>query len=623
MVRNPFACIFLFILLGAHGLHASQWDGNGLFRIDSLIGVSRDGDVQFAFGHEKPADSLFLDTVSNYTMEQFVLHVDRRPFWIRVSLTNQNAEQIRTTIRLSQPHTADNIILIHNGTAYHGIAPKGDHGYYYADLVIPAGKSVLYVRNESVLIRVFPRVDLVHHESMAEDDIDKFLQSRYSIVFLIAFLGLLMFQSIYVFVQFWINRLPEYLNYLFFILCLLVYFFCRLDYWYNTGFMMDGIPVLAPYLNDVFLLAPFIFYLRFCRWFIDTVNHYPRTHGVIKIVEKGIVGLIILSVVFVSQYQSGWSILLVRVFTIVFFIFSIFVIWQFYRQNNKLVNFILVGSFFALVGNALAVLLPVFGVHPNFDHSFFTMSGIVAEIMMFNIGLSFKIKTIQAEKIQAQNAVIHELDRSRKYMQEMEGMRSQIADDLHDDVGSTLSSISVYAELGLQGDENTRLSMLGRISDASQRMMSAMNDIVWAIHSKNDSLGDLTDKMRQFATERLVGENVTFKLDNEKLIDNLHLTMRARRNILLMFKEAVHNALKHGKAKNVLCAVKSITSGLSVMIKDDGVGFDPHRVKSGNGITSMRKRATELGGSFEIESVQGKGTTIFFTVPLNKLTIET
>ncbi|MFM7080037.1 MAG: 7TM diverse intracellular signaling domain-containing protein, partial [Bacteroidota bacterium] len=459
--------------------------------------------------------------------------------------------------------------------------------------------------------------------SIAQDDSAKFLESRFTILLLVAFLGLILFQSVYVFVQFWISRLPEYLNYFFFLLCLMVYFFVRLDYWYNTGFMMDGIPALAPYLNDVFLLAPFVFYLRFSRFFIGTVTNYPKINNVIKIVEKGVVGLIVLSVVFVSLYKTEWSIWMIRAFTIVFFVFSIFVIWHFYRQHDKLVNSILLGSMFALVGNALAVLLSVFGADIDFDHSLFTMSGIVAEVMMFNIGLSYKAKTTQAEKIKAQNAVIHELDRSRKYQQELEGMRSQIADDLHDDVGSTLSSISVYSELGLQGDENARMSMLKKISDASQRMMSAMNDIVWAIHSKNDSLGDLTDRMRQFATERLIGEDVTFQLENEKMIDNLHLTMRARRNILLMFKEAVHNALKHGKAKNVVCKVKSITNGMSVIIEDNGIGFDPVQMKFGNGIASMRKRAMELGGSCDIQSVPGQGTNIVFIVPINKLTIDT
>ncbi|MFM7078505.1 MAG: hypothetical protein ACKOYC_01810, partial [Bacteroidota bacterium] len=240
--------IILLILLGGHGLHAAKWDGNGLFRIETAIGVVRNGDVTFAFGHDKPADSLFLDVVSKYTFEQFVLHVDRKPFWLRIPLTNNNTAPIRAAIRLSQPHTDGNILLAHDNTIHHTLAQRGDHGYYYADLIIPTGNSVLYVRNETILIRVFPRIDLVQEASIAQDDAAKFLESRFTIVLLVAFLGLLLFQSVYVFVQFWISRLPEYLNYFFFLLCLMVYFFGRLDYWYNTGFMMDGIPALAPYL---------------------------------------------------------------------------------------------------------------------------------------------------------------------------------------------------------------------------------------------------------------------------------------------------------------------------------------------------------------------------------------
>ncbi len=594
-----------------------------MFRIDDDLGFFQEGQVMFAFGFERPEDTHFLDSLSNYTPEEFSFFVDRKPVWIRVLLNNPNSSDVGATIRLLQPNTKENVVLLHNGKMRYGIHKTGDHGYYYNLVNVPAGNSVLYIRYESVFTRLYPYFEVVETSELVYDESLKFIQYYPNIISLTAFLVLILFQALYVLIQYRITGSLDYINYFFFLLCLSVYFFCRLDYWYGTGVLMEGMPFVAPFLNDLFLVAPFVFYLRFSRYFIDTANRYPKIDVIIKRAEYVIVGIMFLSLFFVLIYRSVWSIWMVRGFTVLFLIFSIYLIRFFYLQRDKQVNFILLGSLFALTGNAFAMLLPVFGLQFNFDNSLFTMVGIVGEIVTFNTGLSYKAKNEQLEKIIAQNKVIQELDRSSKYLHEIESMRGQIADDLHDDVGSTLSSISVYAELGMQGDEKTRLSLLGKISDVSQRMMSAMNDIVWAIHSKNDSLGGLADKMRQFASERLAGEKLSIHLENEKLLDNLHLTMQARRNILLMFKEAVNNALKHGKANNITCTVKSINKGLSIVIVDDGIGFSAGQANLGNGMASMRKRAAELGGSLEVDSSRGKGTKIIFIISINNLTVET
>lgn len=577
----------------------------------------------FAFGSERPGDSEYSDSLSNYTPERFSYFVDRKPVWIRIFLRNPKANDVPVTIRLLQPNTKENVVLLHKGQVQYGTHQNGEQGYYYSHLNVPAGNSVLYVRYQSVFTRLYPYIELVEPSGLEYDESSKFIDYHLNIISLTAFLVLVLFQALYVWIQYRIIRSQDYINYFFFLLCLLVYFFCRLDYWNGTGLLMDGIPTIAPFLNDLFLVAPFVFYLRFSRYFIDTANRYPKMDVIIKRSEYAIFGIMVLSLVFVLIYRSIWSLWMVRGFTVLFFMFSIYLIRFFYLQRDKQVDFILLGSLFALSGNAIAILLPVSGIQFSFDHSIFTMVGIVGEIVTFNTGLSYKAKNEQLEKIKAQNKVIQELDRSSKYLHEIESMRGQIADDLHDDVGSTLSSISVYAELGMQADEKTRISLLGKISDVSQRMMSAMNDIVWAIHSKNDSLGDLAAKMRQFASERLAAERLSIHLENEHLLDNLHLTMKARRNILLMFKEAVHNALKHGKANKITCTVKSNSDGLSIFVVDDGVGFDIGHVSLGNGMASMRKRAMELGGSLEIESSSGEGTKICFIMSINNLTVET
>ncbi len=451
--RLVFSIVFFFVSISAL---ASEWNANVLLRVDSATGIVRVGEVAIAFGYDLPSERDFYHPADLNGIDDFAFYVDRKPFWYATDLNNQLPRETMVTVRMNQHLTDSNVVLVHESGIIYGLNSRQEHGYYYVDLAIPSGLSKVYVRNKSVLIRVVPRVDFVPTSSTYDDGLEKFISTRYTIIILTAFLAIVLFQAVYILLQYRISKSPDYLNYFYFLSCFLVYFFCRLDYWYNTGLLMDMVPMVAPYMNDAFLALPFFFYLRFSRYFIGTATRFPHINTIMKRTEWIILFVTIISIAFVFFYKSAWSIWLMRVFTIIFLFFSLYLIRYFYLQKDRLVNFVLLGSFFALVGNFIAMLLPLMDLRIGVDNSLFTLAGITFEILLFNTGLGYKAKSEQLEKIKAQNAVIGELDRNRQYLQEMEGMRGRIADDLHDDVGSTLSSISVYAELGLRGDEANR-----------------------------------------------------------------------------------------------------------------------------------------------------------------------
>ncbi len=200
---------------------------------------------------------------------------------------------------------------------------------------------------------------------------------------------------------------------------------------------------------------------------------------------------------------------------------------------------------------------------------------------------------------------------------EIERMRSRIATDLHDDLGSTLSGISIFSEMGYK-ETMDRLphsaEVFKRIGESSLTMLDAMDDIVWAIDPHNDSLETLIERMRTFATELFEAKNIAFTLSLPETVPGAALSMNERRNVYLIFKEAVHNLVNHAK-----CSRASVTAAvdgrlLKLRIEDDGVGFDPSVPAAGNGLRNMQARAEAIGASLQIESQPGNGTILILQV---------
>jgi len=193
-------------------------------------------------------------------------------------------------------------------------------------------------------------------------------------------------------------------------------------------------------------------------------------------------------------------------------------------------------------------------------------------------------------------------------------LRTTIASDLHDDIGSTLNSISVYTEIvtrQLTTDTENATALLSRMGIASRDMIETMNDIVWAVNPKNDDFENVVRRMQFFAGELLGGKNILprFALVDEAM--KLKFTMQERKNIYLIYKEAVNNAYKYSGATMVTVAIKKETKHFILSITDNGNGFYINdKSKTGNGLGNMKSRAEEIGGTLLINSVLTEGTQI-------------
>ena len=201
----------------------------------------------------------------------------------------------------------------------------------------------------------------------------------------------------------------------------------------------------------------------------------------------------------------------------------------------------------------------------------------------------------------------------------VEKLRHRVARDLHDDMGSTLSTINILSAMAkskMTTDAVKTAGYLGKISDNSQRMMEAMDDIVWSIKPSNDSMQRITARMREFATSVLEAKDIALHFVVADEVADVKLNMEARRDFFLIFKEALNNAAKYSKAKDVWVAVTIEGRQLSFLIKDNGVGFDVSKADGGNGLGNMQKRADAVNGKIKIVSKPGEGAVVRLTMPV-------
>jgi len=204
---------------------------------------------------------------------------------------------------------------------------------------------------------------------------------------------------------------------------------------------------------------------------------------------------------------------------------------------------------------------------------------------------------------------------------EIANMRTRIATDLHDDIGANLTRISILSEVAKQqfGDGNSdNRNPLSAIADIARESVTSMSDIVWSISPDADNLRDLVRKMRQHADEVFTLRDIELEFKASGVEQELKLGANVRRDVLLIFKEAVNNAARHSHCSRVRIDFSAAPHHLSLRIADNGSGFDQQSENVGRGLSSMNRRAEKLGSRLSVETKAGKGTTISFEVPLTR-----
>ena len=212
---------------------------------------------------------------------------------------------------------------------------------------------------------------------------------------------------------------------------------------------------------------------------------------------------------------------------------------------------------------------------------------------------------------------IHERERA-EHQRTLAQERARIARDLHDDLGSSLTEISMLATSGpgFQMPSEEAGERLGVIAGKSRTMVHALDEIVWAVDPQRDTLASVAKYLASYAEELLSGSNVTCRVQIPNSFPEQSVSGEVRHHLFLAVKETLNNAIRHAGATEIAFGVRVSENRMQISINDNGAGFEPRDRLAGDGLTNLRSRLENLGGQCEINSSPGAGTTVVLQLPL-------
>ena len=501
----------------------------------------------------------------------------------------------------------------------------------------PAGSSYLQQRSGTIPLRLPPHISatlyirvrqltddysfdgfaLYDQASLSAGIVQDLPADHAFLVIQMLFQGFLLCQLLYVLVQWFIIRRPEYRYYFLYMLLIAGYFLSKQESLFGVRLLFTRWPLLRIYLGKTLLILPYYVYFRFVRSFLDFPRDYPRlNYWVIKL-EYFLLAYALVDFVFIlTTFDRGVQTLVYTVvFSIVFLIslgFTIYLV----RYRQPLIYFILAGSVFVATGHILGLVFSYLEIVRHIDLGVpdifvFPQSGIVLEILCFTAGLSYKNRKIEQEKISGQEKLIEQLKANELLQARMQHIRNKIAQDLHDDIGSTLSSISILSDLATRGNNSSQaMETMGEIKDSSLMLMERMDDIVWSINPRNDSLENLLMRVRHFATTLFEARGIEYTIDIAKNIHEVRLPMDYRQHIYLILKEAINNLVKYAHATEAFIEVRFDQRHLTLCVRDNGCGFEPASLAitgASTSGTSGTSGTISTGGTSGTISTSGTG----------------
>jgi signal transduction histidine kinase len=205
----------------------------------------------------------------------------------------------------------------------------------------------------------------------------------------------------------------------------------------------------------------------------------------------------------------------------------------------------------------------------------------------------------------------------------LERVRMRIAADLHDDIGGSLSRISIQSEVACRetaafGEQPGH--RFAEIADSARGLVDALGDVVWSIDPRKDDLASVGRRIREYADDLLRDSGVQWKYTASGDLESIRLDPQARRELFLLLKEAITNTARHARARSVSLTVELRNHEFRAELIDDGCGFDPGVFDHGessdhNGVMSMRARAKRLGARLTVQSSPETGTTVRIELP--------
>lgn len=421
------------------------------------------------------------------------------------------------------------------------------------------------------------------------------------------FLGMVLLQMIFITYQYILFKRKEFLYYLLYTFCVAVFIFFKSSPEYNPlkfTIIKDDLFTLGRSV----LLTGYAMYYRFGRYFTETPTLYKKVNRQLIVAEWIFLGF---SMIDIPLLLAGVDFHVLEPVSRAIYLtampFSVYAIIYLITRKHPLTSIYVIGSGLLLVFASAGFIDRIFISHRSHTENYYLRYvelGIFCEFLFLNYGLIYKTRMIQKENMRLEVEKQVEL-----YKQRM-----QISSDLHDEIGATLSGIAMYSQITkeqMKIDDTQKIEQsLSMMQQSAADMVDKLSDIVWAVNPEQDSLQKLLQKLEEYAREMSYAKNIKVNAMICNELAETKFSMEERRNIYLLFKEAINNAVKYSNCSELLLKVESTNNHVCFVVEDNGAGFDPHSVKRGNGIDNMTRRAEAPGTSLKIDSQAGKGTRI-------------
>jgi signal transduction histidine kinase len=245
--------------------------------------------------------------------------------------------------------------------------------------------------------------------------------------------------------------------------------------------------------------------------------------------------------------------------------------------------------------------------------------GCFIDIIFFSVAISYRNKmqweNLNLALLNDANELIKLQNLVLEKQTALENERARIAADMHDDLGSGLTTITYLSQMA-KGDLTTE--NLEKIKKTSTNLIENMSEIIWAMKEENNTLDDLISHIKLYTVDYLESNKIVIQTTISEFNEAVNVNGETRRYIFLCVKEVLHNIVKHSQANKVTITIE-ITTNLIISIQDNGIGFDntSEKMNVGNGLKNLKKRIDKINGSLYI--VSDSGTLIVFTIPIKNL----
>lgn len=429
--------------------------------------------------------------------------------------------------------------------------------------------------------------------------------------------GILLMMILFMFTNFIISKKREFFYNAIYSLCMFLLIFLNSVSLKSTTYFTS---LYYSYIDFFLLVIGVIFYITFTRKFLNTKTDYVLLDKILKYGEQFV--LVLLGVyTFLNFFtQTYLPQLYLENFMKVFILaIGVAFIYLAFKRKNKLFNYIAWGNAMLVMFSVISFILILLNIKATkiyYSALFYYNTGIVFELIFFLLGLTYKnrselikgIKEQEALKLEAEKL---EFETQLAVIKAQQEERNRISADMHDDLGAGMTTIRLYSELAKSKLADNPIPEIDKISHSADELLNKMNAIIWSMSSSNDSLGNMIAYIRSYALEYFEDTGVRCKINIPDNLPNIQVIGEIRRNVFLVVKESLNNILKHSKATEVSITLIRVEDGLTLYIKDNGIGINLEKLRQfGNGLKNMKKRMDDIGVEFSIENNEGTLITL-------------